>query len=192
MIALPPPAAARATPFPHAVSSQALPPDLAASILDWFETQAPWVLRIESFYEQYELNLHQAGLPTHLVHLVSDAFIEHLATRFLGPITNDALILVEANAHKLLPGQTIRIHNDFIGGEESHRVLLQINRDWSDENGGLLMLFSGPTVDDVARVIRPLHGSGLGFEISPASFHAVSTVHASERYTLVYSFKRAA
>ena len=192
MIALHPSAAARLSPFPHAVCSHALPSDLAAQILAWFETAAPWVLRIESFYEQYELNLHQAGLPTHLAHLVSDAFIEELATNFLSPITDDALILVEANAHKLLPGQTIRIHNDFIGGEETHRVLLQINRNWSDENGGLLMLFASAAADDVARVIRPLHRSGLGFEISPASYHAVSTVHASERYTLVYSFKRAA
>jgi Rps23 Pro-64 3,4-dihydroxylase Tpa1-like proline 4-hydroxylase len=192
MIATQLPAAARLAPFPHVVSSQALPSRLAAATLDWFETAAPWVLRIESFYEQYELNLHQAELPAHLATLVSNTFIKELESRLLAPLTPDALILVEANAHKLLPGQTIRIHNDFIGGDETHRVLVQINRNWSDENGGMLMLFSSALVDDLARVIRPLHGSGVGFEISPASFHAVSTVHASERYTLVYSFKRPA
>jgi Rps23 Pro-64 3,4-dihydroxylase Tpa1-like proline 4-hydroxylase len=105
-------------------------------------------------------------------------------------LSNDPLILVEANAHKLLPGQTIRVHNDFIGREETHRAIIQVNRDWTESSGGLLMLFSSPSPDDVMRVVRPLHASGAGFEISPASFHAVSKIHAGERYTLVYSFKR--
>jgi Rps23 Pro-64 3,4-dihydroxylase Tpa1-like proline 4-hydroxylase len=182
---------ARIAPFPHAVSGRALSMPLANAVLEWFETAAPWRLRIESFYEQYELNLHQVGLAPDLVPLISDAIIKAIVAQMLSPLTGDRLVLVEANAHKLLPGQTIRIHNDFIGGEETHRVLIQINRNWTDQNGGMLMLFSSPVVDDIARLIRPIHGSGMAFEISPASFHAVSTIHAGERYTLVYSFKRA-
>lgn len=164
---------------------------MANAALNWFETAAPWHLRIESFYEQHELNLHQVDLPAELTPLVDDEVVETLSVQMLSPLTEDRLMLVEANAHKLVTGQTIRIHNDFIGGEETHRVLIQVNRSWTDQNGGMLMLFSGPVADDVARLIRPLHGSGMGFEISPASFHAVSTIHAGERYTLVYSFKRA-
>jgi hypothetical protein len=87
-------------------------------------------------------------------------------------------------------GQTIRIHNDYIGGEETHWILVQINRGWDDANGGMLMLFDGPRMEDVARVVRPLHASATGFEISPPSFHAVSTIHSGERYTLVYSSRR--
>jgi len=182
---------ARIAPFPHVVSSRVLSTSLANAALEWFETTAPWQLRIESFYEQYELNLHQVELAPELAPLVADESIEAIVVQMLSPLTNDELVLVEANAHKLLPGQTIRIHNDFIGGEETHRVLIQINRNWTDRNGGMLMLFSSPAVDDVARLIRPIHKSGMAFEISPASFHAVSTIHAGERYTLVYSFKRA-
>jgi Rps23 Pro-64 3,4-dihydroxylase Tpa1-like proline 4-hydroxylase len=185
------PVSARTVPFPHAVSAHVLPTSLARAVLEWFEVSAPWRLRIESFYEQYELNLHQVELPTEVKPLVSGALIPELKARLLSPLTQQRLVLTEANAHKLLPGQTIRIHNDFIGGDETHRILIQINRNWTDQNGGMLMLFSGPVVDDIARVIRPLHGSGLSFEISPASFHAVSTIHAGERYTLVYSFKHA-
>lgn len=110
----------------------------------------------------------------------------------LGPISDARLELTEINAHKLVGGQTIRIHNDFIGGEETHRVLLQINRGWDDAMGGMLMLFAGPRVEDVARMVRPTHASATSFEISPTSFHAVSTIHAGERYTIVYSFRRVA
>jgi Rps23 Pro-64 3,4-dihydroxylase Tpa1-like proline 4-hydroxylase len=183
--------AARAAPFPHVVAHRLLPPGLADQVLKWFEESAPWRLRVESFYEQYELNLHQINLAAQLKDLVTEEMIGQLARQMLSPLTEDELVLVEANAHKLLPGQTIKIHNDYIGGEETHRILVQLNRHWCDENGGMLMLFSGPNASDVARLIRPIHGSAMAFEISPASFHAVSTIRWGARYTLVYSFKRA-
>ncbi|WOH82137.1 cyclophane-containing peptide 2OG-Fe(II) oxygenase YhhC [Bradyrhizobium sp. BEA-2-5] len=184
-------ALARQAPFPHAVAGQALDSDLAENVLKWFETTAPWRLRVESFYEQYEMNLHEAELPQEVAPVLSDERVDSLRRQLLNPIEPQELILTEVNAHKLLPGQTIRIHNDYIGGEETHRVLIQLNRDWTDDCGGILMLFSGPTVEEVARLIRPRHASGMAFEISPTSYHAVSTIRSGERYTIVYSFKRA-
>ena len=191
MIVADPPIGARPAPFPHVVAHQLCASDSAEQVLHWFEREAPWRLRVESFYEQYELNLHQVGLPTNLRDLIADETMGRLADRMLAPLTDDSLVLVEANAHKLLPGQTIKIHNDYIDGAETHRVLIQLNRNWTDEDGGFLMLFSGPNASDVARVIRPIHCSAMAFEISPSSFHAVSTILAGARYTLIYSFKRA-
>lgn len=190
MIVAEPLISARQAPFPHAVSPQFMTSDLAESVLSWFESGAPWRLRIESFYEQYELNLHQADLPEQLNDLISEEAIGQIQ-QMLVPLAKGTLSLAEANAHKLLPGQTIKIHNDYIGSEETHRILIQLNRCWSDDNGGMLMLFSSPDAADVARLVRPIHRSALAFEISPASFHAVSTIWSGERYTLVYSFKRA-
>jgi Rps23 Pro-64 3,4-dihydroxylase Tpa1-like proline 4-hydroxylase len=186
------PITARSAPFPHAVAYRLLASSFAEQVLQWLEREAAWRLRVESFYEQYELNLHQAGLPAHLRDLVAGETIDLLADRMLAPLTQDGLVLMEANAHKLLPGQTVKIHNDYIDGAETHRVLIQLNRDWTDENGGLLMLFSGPNATEVARIIRPINCSAMAFEISPTSFHAVSTILAGARHTLVYSFKRAA
>lgn len=180
----------RRAPFPHALARRLCHSGFAEKALRWFEREAPWRLRVESFYEQYELNLHQVGLPANLRYLVAEETIDRLADRMLAPLTQDGLVLVEANAHKLLPGQTIKIHNDHIDGAETHRVLIQLNRNWTDEDGGFLILFSGPNSAEVARIIRPLHCSAMAFEISPTSFHAVSTVLAGTRYTLVYSFKR--
>jgi Rps23 Pro-64 3,4-dihydroxylase Tpa1-like proline 4-hydroxylase len=99
------------------------------------------------------------------------------------------LALVDVSAHKLTLGQTIRIHNDAIEGEETHRVLIQLNDRWSIANGGLLMLFGSRAPEDLRSVIEPTHGSGFAFEISDRSFHAVSTINAGERFTLVFTFR---
>lgn len=185
-------AVARSTPFQHAVCNPLLNGATAEAAIAWFETQAPWKLKVASFYEQYECNLHEADLPESIAAIIAPEFVRELSRRMLGPISGDELKLTEVNAHKLVAGQTIRIHNDYIGGEETHRVLVQLNRGWDDANGGMLMLFSGPRAEDVARIVRPTHASATSFEISSSSFHAVSTIHSGERYTIVYSFRRAA
>lgn len=182
--------AARAAPFSHAVAPRLLDDETAATALEWFENGAPWSLKFASFYEQYECNLHEGDLPERITPLVGSEFVSELVRHMLNPISDSDLELTEVNAHKLIGGQTIRVHNDYIEGEETHRVLVQLNRGWSDANGGMLMLFAGPRAEDVARVVRPTHASAISFEISPKSFHAVSTIHSGERFTLVYSFKR--
>lgn len=191
MIATSATAVARTAPFAHAVAPKLFNYESAASVLEWLEVGAPWSLKLASFYEQYECNLSEAELPARIAPLISPAFTSQLARLMLDPISDQRLELTEVNAHKLVGGQTIRIHNDYVGGAETHRVLVQLNRGWDDAKGGMLMLFSGPRAEDVARMVRPTHASATSFEISPVSFHAVSTIHGGERFTLVYSFTRA-
>ncbi len=178
----------RLVPFAHVATTGALGAVLAEATLGWMESDAPWMLRVADFYEQWELHLERAILPETLSELLDPEFVEKLKLRLLGPIISADLELVEVTAHKLLAGQTIRIHNDYIEDAESHRVLIQLNRGWRDEQGGLLMLFGSSSSGDVQRVIRPLHRSAFGFSISDRSFHAVSTIAEGERFTLVYSF----
>lgn len=179
----------RLEPFPHATATSVLPTSLTDSALAWMETDAPLSLRIASFYEQWEMHLDDTALPLGLVQLLHSSMVDYLVRTMFVPFTDAKLNLVEVAAHKLLPGQTIRIHNDYVEGQESHRLLIQLNRGWIDSQGGLLMLFGSSHVDDLRRVIRPLHASAMAFAISPKSFHAVSTIKSGERYTLVYSFK---
>lgn len=181
----------RVDPFPHTTAMGLLPAELCAQTLTWMEAGAPWSLQIASFYEQWELHLAPEILPVPLRGLLEPFTIHALAGAMLAPLASEQLNLTEVTAHKLISDQTIRVHNDFLEGEETHRLLIQLNRGWSDEQGGLLMLFSSPSPDDVRRIIRPLHGSAMAFPISSRSFHAVSTIRAGERYTLVYSFREA-
>lgn len=189
MSALDPPVELRTKPFAHTTHRSPLPvPDCEAA-LTWMETDAPWKLRVASFYEQWELHLEPDLVPSDVRPVLSPRTIEHLIASMLRPITERDLTLTEVTAHKLVPGQTIRIHNDFLEDGETHRVLLQLNRGWDDDQGGLLMLFGGASPEELQRVIRPVHGSATAFAISPESFHAVSTIKGGHRYTLVYSFR---
>ena len=175
-------------PFPHAVSRWAMQPELAERTLAWMEASTLWKLRIASFYEQWEMHLDEGKLPEDMRVLLSPTTVDMLAGELL-PDMLGARELIEVTAHRMVAGQTIRIHNDFRPGGETHRMLLQLNRSWADDQGGLLILFGSGRVEDVQRVIRPVHGSGFGFRISQTSFHAVSTLTKGERFTLVYSFR---
>ena len=175
-------------PFPHVLSRWAMRPDLAERTLCWMEASAPWRLRVASFYEQWEMHLDEEAIPEDLRELLSPSTAARIA-RDLLPEGGAGNELIEVTAHRMIAGQTIRIHNDFREGGEAHRVLIQLNRGWRDDQGGLLMLFGSRNADDVQRVFRPVHGSGFGFRISESSFHAVSTIRSGERFTLVYSFR---
>jgi Rps23 Pro-64 3,4-dihydroxylase Tpa1-like proline 4-hydroxylase len=179
----------RAAPFPHATHQALLPTQLCDAALDWMETTATWELRIASFYEQWELHLETDALPSGLRPLLSTGTVDHLHALLLAPLTTKHLTLTEVTAHKLVAGQTIRIHNDYLENGETHRLLVQLNRGWEDPQGGLLMFFGSASPEDVRRILRPTHGSAVAFPISPQSFHAVSTIQSGHRYTLVYSFK---
>ena len=183
-----------ADPFPHMRVPSILEAEAAGRVLDWLKTRAPWVLRVESFYEQYEFSLLAADLDGGMEALVAPAFMEavrdELRARFG---VDDELALVDVAAHRLTSGQTIRIHNDYLdSGEETHRLLIQLNDGWSAERGGLLMLFGDDKPESLKSIVMPTHASGFAFEISPVSFHAVSSIKSGERYTLVYTFRRTA
>jgi len=175
-------------PFPHFHVASAIAAPFGEELLTWFESGAPWKLKIASFYEQYEFSLLDVGLPTELATLCDADTLCYLR-RELGALFQTKLTdAVDVTAHQLVPGQRIRIHNDFIPGRETHRLLLQLNRDWSEDCGGMLLMFQRPQPDGISRMIQPSSCSALGFAISPDSHHAVSTVHKGQRFTLVYSF----
>ena len=175
-------------PFPHLLSLESL--ELAAiyRVLAWFESDAPWQLVETDFYEQFEFSLLNAQLPPDLTFLVSSNFLTAVRSRVADLFGTDLGERVDITAHRLVPGQRIRLHNDFIPRAETHRLLIQLNRDWKDENGGFLLFFSSSDPSETPKVFRPVHNSAIGFAITPKSYHAVSMIHAGERFTLVYSF----
>lgn len=175
-------------PFPHFYAEDVLEAGVAEAALRWFEAAAPWQLTVADFYEQYEFSLLHAEPPPDVA-LLSDARtlvrLREDVGSLLGAELGDP---VDVTVHKLTSSQRIRIHNDYIPGRETHRLLIQLNRGWADEQGGMLMLFGGPRPEDVRRIVPPVHRTSLGFAISQDSHHAVSAVYSGERHTLVYSF----
>ncbi len=181
----------RSDPFPNFRSQEVIGRELADAMLDWLDGEAPWKLHIAEFYEQYEFSLSDRPGPGDLGAFTSEAFVQAVASELSRRFAAPNLALVDVTVHRLLEGQTIRIHNDEIGGQETHRLLLQVNRGWKAEQGGLLMLFAGDDTGSLTDVVLPSHRSAFGFEISERSHHAVSTIRTGARDTIVYTFRKA-
>lgn len=175
-------------PFPYFVAARAFDDDVSTTLLGWLEHGAPWKLVEADFYEQYEFDFLDAELPSHLSFLKDRAFVNYLKSRMETIFAVALDDRTDLTAHKLIVGQRVRIHNDYIQGRETHRLLIQINRGWHDDDGGLLLFFNSSNPADVHKVFRPTHNSAVGFAISSKSHHAVSIIHSGERFTLVYSF----
>lgn len=175
-------------PFRYFLTRRCLAPDIEQTLLNWFESDAPWRLVETDFYEQYEFSMLDERLPENVAALTSPENLQILrrtVAEIFNVVFDDRITLL---AHKLVPGQRIAIHNDYLGGDETHRLTVQLNRGLHDRDGGLFMLFNSFDPNDIHRIVRPIAGSGLGFEICENSNHAVSRLHNGERYTIVFSF----
>ena len=176
------------TPFRYFLARRCLDRDIEHTLLDWFEKQAPWTLVETDFYEQYEFSMRHTLLPQSLSPLTDPCNLSLLRGAMAALFNLVFFDHISVLAHKLVPNQRIAMHNDYIDGHETHRLTIQLNRGLRDCDGGMFLLFNSPDPRDIHRIIRPVAGSGLGFEIGKSSNHAVSKLHRGERYTLVYSF----
>lgn len=177
-------------PFPYFSLSEALTPAASLEVLRWLEEEAPWKLRIAEFYEQYEFSFFDVVLPTQIEQIFGSTPLNNLRKQIEQSFSVKLAEKIDITAHKLVGGQKIRVHNDFIPGQESHRVLIQLNRGWTQDNGGVLMFFNSDDARDIHSAFLPAHNTSVAFEISSRSFHAVSTILSRDRYTLVLSFYR--
>ena len=178
----------RTRPFPFFYEINSLDITLASELLAWFETSAPWKLVQTDFYEQFEFSLTKVSSSSELYQLTSDETLDQLKIDMGRMFKTQFTEQVDITAHKLVRGQRIRIHNDFIPGKETHRLLLQLNREWTEDDGGLLLILADPHPESASYLFQPQHRLGFGFAISRDSYHAVSKVNSGERFTLVYSF----
>jgi Rps23 Pro-64 3,4-dihydroxylase Tpa1-like proline 4-hydroxylase len=181
-------AVSRPRPFPCFTVDEVISEELEQALLVWLESEAPWRLAVMDFYEQYEFDFEDVELPSNLKPLFSENTLLNLRQGMEALLGASLRSHVEITAHRLKRSQRIRIHNDARPDGETHRFLIQLNRGWTQEHGGLLMLFRGPQVETLDDIILPTSRSAFGFEISTASYHAVSQVHQGDRYTIVFSF----
>lgn len=175
-------------PFPYFTATEGFGEDLSSAILSWLETETRWALVETDFYEQYEFSLSDVPPPLHLEYLTSQPFLADFRSKVECIFGACFAEKIDCTVHKLISGQRIRIHNDFIPSAETHRVLVQLNRGWRDAHGGFLLFFNSEDPADMHRIFSPIHDSVVGFAISQHSNHAVSTTHGGERFTLVFSF----
>lgn len=182
-------AVAQNLPFPHFSATSVLTNQLEVKLYNWFQVTAEWNLVETDFYEQYEFSLLNINVPEDLKCLIEPDFLNIIENQFTKSFNAKGFELVDVVAHKLVNSQHIGVHNDFINGEETHRMLIQINPHWKEEHGGFLLLFNSSDSKDIAKVVSPINNTAFGFEISKKSHHAVSKIYDFTRFTIVYTFK---
>src|SRR5260370_19906974 len=157
-------ATVRRAPFPCFTVAQAISDELEHHLLGWFEDAAPWKLAVTDFYEQYEFDIRDViEVPEPLRPLFSPLTLAHLRAD-VGALLGTSLgSQIDITAHKLNRTQKIRVHNDARPDGETHRLLVQLNREWHEANGGFLMLFGGAESDSVSDVIVPPSRCSFGF-----------------------------
>ena len=175
-------------PFHHAVLTECLSPRVGNQLLQWFEDDAPWVSKRTDFYEQFEFSCWDSTAPA-AQYLTSNETLGVVRAVMMDIFGCGFESSVSVVCHKLVHGHRIGIHNDYLVGEETHRLTIQLNRGLRDDDGGFLMIFNSDDPADVHQILRPQHLSALAFEISADSYHAVSEMHGGERYTVIYSLK---
>lgn len=179
-------------PFSHFTVPACMDARAAELLLGWFETAAPWRHRGEDdFYDCFDVNFRTITVPPGLDFLVGDPFLAGVRRAFESLLGAKLGAKMDVTAHKLVPGYRVGVHSDFGPIKQTYRFLVQLNRGFTVDNGGILMLFDEESPQETSnnhRYYLPRHQSAVGFEISERSFHAVSTVRTGERYTFCVSF----
>jgi Rps23 Pro-64 3,4-dihydroxylase Tpa1-like proline 4-hydroxylase len=160
-------------------------------LLKWLETKAPWKLKITDFYEQFEFSFYEDyDFPKWIKKLIDINFLRQIKSYMENIFQITLEDKIDVDAHKLTKGQAIAVHNDYVPNMnyETHRLVIQLNRGWDYNKGGILMTFNSNSLDNVDKIIKPTHNCCFGFEIGKNSYHAVSPINSGERFTIIFSF----
>lgn len=180
----------RTLPYLHATVAEVFEPSIAADLLQELTSTESWQHHRGDFFEQYEVDLLRHGTARAKT-ILDTAALAAVRAKVAELLMADLDDEVKVIGHRLLPGQGIGLHNDAPHDDaETHRLVVHLGEYESDARGGHLVLFSAEALDAIDRVIRPLHNSGMCFEASSESYHAVSEVKEGIRHSVVFSFWR--
>jgi hypothetical protein len=168
----------RLEPFPYFWGTGVFDPEGLAALESLFDADPGWQHRDEAFYKCFLRDCTDE---------LSVELREQLVVR-MRQITGLPLSdHIEITAQRMEPGQQIGIHSDRpLVGFEIARLVVQLNRDWKPEHGGVLELFSEPEGRPLIRVL-PRYNMGFGFMLHADSHHSVTLVTAPRR-SVVFNF----
>ena len=170
------------SPFPFFYDNSAFSEEQCAALEGLFLQDGEWQHRDGAFYRCSLMDVTE--------HVPATFQMEVLGRmrEITGlPLTNRVLV----TAQRMQPGQVIGIHSDRpLVGYEIVRLVVQLNKHWQAEHGGVLELFSSPESEAVFRV-NPEYNKAFGFLLHVDSYHAV-TEASQPRQTVVFNFWHAA
>ena len=169
-------------PFPFFSVTSAFSAEQCAALECLFLQDGEWQHRDGAFY-RCSLKEVTQNIPA--------TFLTEVLVR-MREITGLPLVnRVVVTAQRMLPGQVIGIHSDRpLLGYEIARLVVQLNKQWQAEHGGVLELFSSPE-SEVVFSVNPEHNKAFGFLLHAESYHGVTEV-TQPRQTVVFNFWHAA
>lgn len=176
-------------PRKHYFIPQVFTPEVTEILLDWFETNAPWEIIKQNFYEIAGFNIQKNITPKSIKNILFNEYLNLLSTDIQDQIHCSFLSNPQIEAHKLTKGQYVGIHCD--DNQNQVRLVVQLNRHWKLEYGGCLILFNSNRLNDIGRVYIPQNNTGIIFNVGRKPYHAVSKVYSGERYSIVFIFNLA-
>lgn len=171
-------------PFVHVKVAPVLRVEEAEEFLSILE-QMDWQRRKQSFYEfdvvtnhHSQENLQGRLIRTRTINRIRDWLERCLSTQ----LVPNAVV----NLHGYAPGTGIGVHTDRPTAEA--RFVLNLNRSWQPNHGGIWVLSSHSDLKPPAHFLPPLHNTGFGFLTNAASYHALSERLVSVAYAVVFRF----
>lgn len=171
---------ASAPPFPHVVMDDFLPSNVLDGILQEFPDprEGKW-FAFDSALERKLASEDESAMGPATRHLLADLnaapfidFLERL-TGIEGLVPDPHLL--GGGLHQIQPGGHLKVHADFnqhprTSLERRLNVLLYLNRDWKDEYGGALELWSRDMTRCEARIL-PHFNRCVVFSTTSTSYH---------------------
>lgn len=94
---------------------------------------------------------------------------------------------MHVTVQRMQPGHEIGIHSDRpLLGYEIARLVLQLNKEWQADHGGVLQLFSSRE-SEAEFSVNPEYNKAVGFLLHGDSYHAVTAV-SQPRQSVVFNF----
>lgn len=184
-------------PFYHIYLENFLDNNQLTEILDYMQSEKiDWQLATKSFYTQYEIcwlkNFRKKNhIAVEVDYFLSNLFIDSIIDFIQRHFSCNDLACFDISAHKLISGHHISIHNDSMNDNKPYyRFVVHLNKDWClTTNGGGLALYERSEGGFIqSHYYSPIFGSIFAFEISDCSYHAVTPIVKSERFTIIYTF----
>jgi len=189
-------AVVEASPFRHFTIENFIDEDLSSSLLRWFEQEADWNARsIAGLGTLSSVDLHTSNLGHQLDFLTGEPFLSHVRRHMSELFGTKLEGFVDLTANRMTQSQEIGLHNDVStlppAFRFTHRLVIYLNHQYSEEHGGALRLANTLSKSQLApsqKRILPVHRSAFGFEISESSYHAIEPVRKGTRYNLSFTF----
>ena len=165
-------------PFPFFLVDAAFSAEQCAALEQLFSQDIAWQHRDAAFY--------RCSL-SDVTGIIPATFQTEILARMREitglPLVNRVLV----TAQRMQPGQVIGIHSDRpLLGYEIARLVVQLNKQWQAEHGGVLELFTSPEGEAVFGV-NPIYNKAFGFLLHANSYHGVTEV-TQPRQTVVFNF----